>query len=161
MKTSGFWPDFHEKWGGQVNLDPKVAISDLSEVTSKIQVNISAATILCTHQNILTHQNETIYLFNVRAIELMVSSSNLTNVTNFSAQGLSLFDTSRNSGNHPQLITNLSPERENSLTCEVRISKDENMVRIQKYRTYCGVRLRDCLVVFLKRNTNEIQYYIR
>lgn len=35
------------------------------------------------------------------------------------------------------------------------------MVRIRKYATFCGVRIKKAKIVFLKRNTNEIQYYIR
>lgn len=69
----------------------------------------------------------------MRNIFFEMSSSKLKNVMTFSAYGLSLYDTSQKTGNHPQIITNLLMDKENSLVCEIRMYNDENLIRIQKY----------------------------
>ena len=86
MKTSGFWPDFRDKWVYDTYQDKddnlnnsKIIDGDSSVVTSKIELKAQSATILCVHLN------ENILLFNLREIELVINSSKLTNVTTLNA----------------------------------------------------------------------------
>jgi vacuolar protein sorting-associated protein 13A/C len=149
MKTNGFWPDFHDR-NAMAPPPPPQAIA-----TSKVEVQVHALTILCSHVN------EIILVLNMKNISVTVNTNKTESVTTFVGCGLSLYDTSKNAGYHPQLLGNLHEDRENSLSCEITSYYDEAVCAAKRHSSYCGVRLKDCQIIFLKRNTNEIQYYIR
>ncbi|CAD8085165.1 unnamed protein product [Paramecium sonneborni] len=157
MRENGFWPDFNEvdqKQQSETQTQTTIT-SDLFQETSRIELQINQIVLM------LNYNDQVVYLMNMKSIETQISSSQLFKNVNIKMQQVKLFDTAEISGIHRTMLEDYDDQNENEIQCQIQICNNPDLIRIRKYATYCGVRIQRAKIVFLKRNTNEIQYYLR
>ncbi|CAD8180234.1 unnamed protein product [Paramecium pentaurelia] len=157
MRENGFWPDFNEvdqKQQQEAQTQTTIT-SDLFQETNRIELEINQIVLM------LNYKDQVVYLMNMKFIDTQISSSKLFKNINIKMQQVKLFDTAVISGIHRTMLEDYDDQNENQVQCQIQICNNSDLIKIRKYATYCGVRIQRAKIVFLKRNTNEIQYYLR
>jgi hypothetical protein len=72
-----------------------------------------------------------------------------------------LIDTCERHAEHPSTLTSFKNGGCNRLSIEFKTYKDSNFISLNKYSKYLGVRLENAVIIFLKKNTMELQLYFR
>ncbi|CAK73960.1 unnamed protein product (macronuclear) [Paramecium tetraurelia] len=157
MRENGFWPDFNEVDKKQQSETQtwSTITSDLFQETNRIELQINQIVLM------LNYEDQVVYLMNMKFIDTQISSSQLFKNINIKMQQVRLFDTAVIGGIHRTMLEDYDEQNENQIQCQIQICNNPDLIRIRKYATYCGVRIQRAKIVFLKRNTNEIQYYLR
>jgi len=105
------------------------------------------------------HHNAVFIAANLKNIKLEVKQLPYYQLITISAENLSLHNSQKSKGLHEDLIR--SHWQQNALSIDVKIYKEENLIKINQYSTYVGVRLSSAILVFLKRDVFEIVDYIK
>lgn len=97
----------------------------------------------------------------MRNVSVSIQNCALSTQININLRQARLFDTAIISGYHTTILEDYSDDEHNQIDIEIQVCQNEELIRIKKYQSYCGIRIKRAKIVFLKRITNEIQYYIR
>ncbi|KAL4464468.1 hypothetical protein ABPG72_021161 [Tetrahymena utriculariae] len=106
-----------------------------------------------------------LYLFEFILIQQATQAYNLLTVN---SSDVCLYDISEKTGLHTQTLGSFEKINNqqakypcNQLSIEMKTFHSKELSQIQKFSTYIGIKLEEAKIVFLKRNTMEIQVYIR
>ncbi|EGR30420.1 hypothetical protein IMG5_132670 [Ichthyophthirius multifiliis] len=167
MQTKGFTATFQEQ-KTQKNNQKKLEENNLDEnnkvILSNIRVEIPSLSVIMLHNSSLKSKdqnNKLLPVFVLNMKDILFNQKNFENDTQmkFISKNISLFDVGQFSGLHTQILGNIE-NGQNELSLEFNIKNTELINQNNNYSTYIGVKIKNSKIVFLKKNTIELQTYI-